>query len=446
MTNQMSESILETRLTLRKQTIEKVLDEFDEKLLGLDHEKRRRKYKKMLNSTFQFYRGSAYLFYYDATQMPLAYHTPYDKPTWLQGDLHFDNFGAFKNKQGHVVFDTNDFDEGYLGSYLYDVLRMAVSIALYCEELGYDEDSQISLIKTYLKAYYKQLQAFVDNQVQPETLHFHQENTKGPVQKVLRELPEREKNAVLNAITTVDGGERRFQDTDGFEHLTTEERGALQDAWAEYITSIGPENRQTESFFKIKDVVKKLGAGTGSIGLLRYYILVEGNMDGEQGDLVLEAKEARTPAPTHFFPYDEWFSDDGLHHGRRVITAQKAMQYLQDPYLGYFSIGNHHFYVREKSPYDEGVDPSELTNQENMEATVEVMGKVTAKAHARADESLLDHQSEEEILRAIGNEFHGFISQIVAASVFYKNQVHEDYSLFAKMCERVFDLRNENMA
>ncbi|MFZ3576829.1 DUF2252 domain-containing protein [Virgibacillus sp. DJP39] len=443
MANKMMEHILLTRKRLRTETVKAVLMQFDGELLKLNYDNQRTKYKKMLASPFQFYRGSAFLFYYDATRIPFAYHTPDDKPTWLQGDLHFENFGAFKNNEGKVVYNTNDFDEGYLGSYIYDVYRMAVSIALYSDELGYDEESQLRLIKVYLQAYYKQLLSFVDREELPGTLMFHEENTEGPVQNVLKGLPEREVNAVLDAVTTVESGERRFHESEGLKHLTEDEQKKLEQAWPEYIDSLDPDNKQREGFYEIKDVVKKLGAGTGSIGLQRYYILIDGHSDGDSGDLVLEAKEARTPAPNHFFPYDELFSDSVLNQGKRVITAQKAMQYLQDPYLGYFSIGDHDFYVRENSPYDEAVDPGELKDIENMETTVEVMGKVTAKAHARADEFHFEHESEEEIVNAIGAEYDGFVSQLTAAALYYKNQVEEDYRIFAEWCEQDFNLKVE---
>lgn len=435
----MMEHILFTRQKLRKETVKTVMTQFNGELLGLDYTNQQRKYKKMSTNPFQFYRGSAFLFYYDATQIPFAYHTPDDKPTWLQGDLHFENFGAYKNKEGNVVYNTNDFDEGYLGSYLYDVYRMTVSIALYSEELGYDEKDQIDLITVYLQAYYQQLLLFVDREELPGSLTFHELNTKGPIQKVLQGLPEREVNAVLDAVTTVDSGERKFQEIEGLKHLTNGELEKLEKAWPEYVASIDPDNRQREGFYKMKDVVKKLGAGTGSIGLLRFYILIDGHKDGNDGDLVLEAKEARTPAPNHFFPYDELFSDDVINHGKRVITAQKAMQYLEDPYLGYFSIDDHDFYVRENSPYDEAVDPNDLTEKENMESTVEVMGKVTAKAHARADELHFEHESEEEIVKAIGSEYDGFISQLVEAATRYKQQVHEDYRIFLDWYKEEFD-------
>lgn len=440
MNDKLTDQILKVRGNLRMETIGIILDEFDGEMLRLDSDKRKRKYSKMLNSPFQFYRGSAFLFYYDVTNMPLAYHTPADKPTWLQGDLHFENFGAFKNREGQVVYDTNDFDEGYFGSYLYDVLRMTVSIALYSEELGFDEDAQHELIQTCLEKYYFQLKEFATNGEQPDTLNFDASNTKGPVLKIVKELPDRESNEVLNAITTVNDTDRKFRDMDGLVHLSDHERDELEANWHEYINSVEPENKQPDEFYRIKDVVKKIGAGTGSIGLTRFYILIEGDAEGDEGDLVLEAKEARMPAATHFFPYDELFSDNPFHQGKRVITAQKAMQYLQDPYLGYFTIGDHHFYVQENSPYDEGVDPNDLTTMENMKETVEMMGRVTAKAHARADELILTHQSEEEIINVIGDEYDGFISQMIAASIYYKKQVNEDFELFTEWCRNKFDI------
>ncbi len=50
-----------------------------------------------------------------------------------------------------------------------------------------------------------------------------------------------------------------------------------------------------------------------------------------------------------------------------------------------------------------------LLTSEDFEATVQIMGKVTAKIHARADvnteNELFNHESEEEILNAIGQDF-----------------------------------------
>ena len=139
-----------TRTMLRTHIIETILNEFDEQCMNLNEDNRKEKYTKMMESPFRFFRGSAYLFYYDMTKIPFSFHTPADKPTWIQGDLHMENFGAFQNEKGEIVYDVNDFDEGYIGSYLYDILRMSVSIALFCDAQSLSENEQKKRIVHYL--------------------------------------------------------------------------------------------------------------------------------------------------------------------------------------------------------------------------------------------------------------------------------------------------------
>lgn len=152
MVNQtITEGVIRTRTKLRRDLLISILDEFDGSIMALSHIDRAEKYGKMAQSAFSFYRGSAYLFYFDTTRQYFPYHSAPERPTWIQGDLHFENFGAFRSEDGDIVYDVNDFDEGYVGSYLYDLLRMAVSIALVGRQLGYGGAEQQSFIAGYAK-------------------------------------------------------------------------------------------------------------------------------------------------------------------------------------------------------------------------------------------------------------------------------------------------------
>lgn len=433
---------------LRKMTIREIFDHYDGEALGLDPHQRATKYQKMASNPFQFFRGSAYLFYYDVSRLPISYHTPDDKPTWIQGDLHFDNFGGLRNEQGEMVFDSNDFDEGYLGSYLYDVYRMATSISLYADQLGFGEEHQADFIDTYLRAYYDQLKTFAERGGDPSTLLFTKSNTGKPVAHTLEHLEHRAPTEKLEQMTEVTEGQRHFNVEGKLERLSKEEWNELEQAWPEYIQSLNEQQETAGAYFAIKDAVKLEGAGTGSIGLMRFFILVEGPGKEHGDDVILEAKEARYPATGHYFSYDDLFqSAEGLHHGRRVIQTQKAMHYLQDPYLGFFTIGDHHFYVRESTAFDEEVDPEQLLDQDSMRATVETMGQVTAKIHARADADMdasLPHDSEVEILKAIGN-LDRFAADLTRMALFYKHRVDQDFQLFTEWLDEAFppdDLSN----
>src|SRR3954469_11450952 len=239
------ERVKHTRTILRKHIIETILNEFDEQCMELDHAKRNEKYKEMTESPFRFFRGSAYLFYYDMTKIPFSFHTPEDKPTWIQGDMHIENFGAFQNEQGEIVFDVNDFDEGYVGSYLYDVLRMSVSIALFCDVQSMSEEEQQGRIVTYLEAYYDQLKRFKKQKDDPFTLTFTKDNTRGPVQKTLKKLVKRQKSHLLMDITYINEENKRvFAWSDELQPVSDEENVLLRSLSEAYFHSLDAEDKR----------------------------------------------------------------------------------------------------------------------------------------------------------------------------------------------------------
>ena len=399
----------------------------------------------MTESPFRFFRGSAYLFYYDMTKIPFAFHTPEDKPTWIQGDLHMENFGAFQNEQGEIVYDVNDFDEGYIGSYLYDILRMSVSIALFCDAQSLSEEEQKDRIVHYLTSYYKQLKRFKKHKDDPFTLTFTKDHTKDPVRKVLKKLVKRQRNHLLKDITYINDEQKRvFAWSDEIQPVSEKERKTLESLSEAYFHSLDAEDQQDRSFYSIKDIARKHGTGTASIGLDRFYILIEGGKEAHGiDDLVLEVKEVRTPIPAYFLSYQEQFWQKYEHQGERVVSTQKAMHHCEDPYLGYLTMDDRHFYVRERSPYKKKVKAHLLQTVEDIDSTLETMGKITAKIHARADVDfevdLFSHHSEVEILKAIGDEFDTFCSQIVFASITYKEQVKRDYELFCQWVAQEFN-------
>ncbi|MRH44557.1 DUF2252 domain-containing protein [Aquibacillus halophilus] len=437
MIQNVKEQIKTTKSYLRKQTLNTILEQFDGNLMGLSQTERRIKYDKMKVDAYSFFRGSAYLFYYDVTNIPFSYHTPEDKPTWVMGDLHFDNYSGFQNEDEQIVFDVDDFDEGYLGSYLFDVLRMVVSIRLFTEQQGFSEADQDKFVEVYLKSYCKKLKKFAEGEADPVTTQFTTENTKGRIKKMLTKLEDRKATHELHKQTTIDeNGNRIFtRESIKLESISNNEYKGIMKNWNQYLESLTEESFLNEEHYQIKDIVKKKGSGIGSTGLKRFYILIEGQQDNvHHDDIILEVKEARAPIPTYFFPYNEAFWNANKHQGKRVITTQQAMHHKADPYLGYFTINNREFYVRERSPYEKDLKPKHLQEWKEVKRTLKTMGKITAKIHSRADtdieHGILNYHSEQEILKAIDGDNSGFVKEMVMWSKFYKNRVEEDYGLF----------------
>ncbi|MDM5353472.1 DUF2252 family protein [Lysinibacillus sphaericus] len=422
------EQVKHTRVFLRKELLNTIFEEFDAQRMKLTEAQRLEKYKKMLESPFRFFRGSAYLFYFDMTKISSIFHTPTLKPTWIQGDMHMDNFGAFQNEDGTIVFDVNDFDEGYVGSYLYDIIRMSVSIALYLEEQGVHRTAQETAIQHLLNSYMDQLKRFQRKQDDPLTLVFTKENTKGPAKKLLKKLEKRQSSQFLQDISYVnEDGQRLFISNDEIQPVTADEYNAITSALPAY---------------KIKDIACKYGSGTASIGLKRYYILVE-NKKGASGvgELVLEMKEVRTAIPAYFLPYNQEFWKHYEHQGARVVGTQKAMHHLEDPHLDYITMNEQEFYIRERSPYKKKVKPKNYKNVEDYYTTTSIMGQIAAKIHARADidySHVFTYHSEDEILKTIGKDRHVFVDQVILQAMNYKDTVSSDFDLFKNWVDTQF--------
>lgn len=436
----MIEKVKHTHRHLRQQALASMFDEFDIRIMKLDEAGRMEKYSKMAESPYSFFRGSAYLFYSDVSREWFPYHTAADRPTWIQGDLHLENFGAFRNGNGALVYDINDFDEGCLGSYLYDLLRMSASIALAGRELGLDEGELVESVEAYLEAYYRQIRRFAEREEDPSRLQFGEDNTDGNIRKLLRKLEKREPHKFMLSVTAGHGA-GRFLRSEELAEVEADTGEALLAAWKEYVALLGKERRIDPHFFTIKDMAVKRGSGTASIGLDRYYLLIEGKGAGEApDDVVLEVKEARVPVPAFFLPYREEFWRQFAHQGMRVAVTQQAMHHQADPFLGYLTLEGKHFYIRERSPYKKKLKLEDLEEQKDFREALEIMGRITAKAHARADadveNGVLAYHSEEEIAAAMGDKSGVFARDLAMWAVSYSRQTEEDYRLFLDWVEK----------
>lgn len=432
--------VQETHGRLRKDMLQRVFDEFDGQLMQIGEAGRRQKYAKMAGSAFSFFRGSAYLFYFDTTREWFPYHTPADRPTWIQGDLHFENFGVFRSEHGRFVYDVNDFDEGYLGSYLYDILRMSVSISLVCRMKGLTPAEEHEAIVRYAGAYDKQIRRFAKRKEDPRTLVFDKEHTHGPIRKLLKKSEKRAASQFLEGITTLTRSARRFTKSAELVAPTAEERRMLESAWPGYLQTLSEQVKRPDGYYAIKDVALKHGSGTASIGLDRYYVLIEGE-GGEHApdDHVIEVKEVRTSVPAYFLPYHEAFWAYFGHQGKRVTMTQQAMHHEADPFLGYMTMNDRHFYARERSPYKKKLKAEKLANADELFDVLDCMGRITAKLHARADadvdHGLMRYHSEDEIAAAIGNDVEAFCDYAADWSRAYAHQVEADYRLFAEWAQ-----------
>jgi uncharacterized protein (DUF2252 family) len=413
----------------RSELIVGVLVDAFEDLIQADPRAFRRKFRKMAQDPFSFYRGSACLFYADMAEMEDRYADERTSRVWIQGDLHAENYGTYLNDAGILVFDVNDFDEAYLGHFTWDLERMAASLALLGFIKALSDDTIRELIEAYGSAYAGQVETFHHGE-DDEEFRLTLDNTEGALHAVLVEARLKSRWQMLERMTAVDDGERGFKEAPGVRRLDDDEREEVLAAYDSYLETIPEQKRQHSVSYHVKDVVGRAGFGIGSAGLPAYNLLVEGRSQALENDVVLSMKQGNVAAPSRVVE-DERITSHFKHSGHRTAISQRALQAHADPWLGWCELRGKGQVVQELSPYEADLDWDHVSEPDEMLPLVRCLGQATAKIHCVSDagsaEELVHFQTEEAIHAVLDEDF---ASELAEFGADYGEKVREDHRLF----------------
>lgn len=348
---------------------------------SLPPEVRQQKYAKMAVSPFAFYRGTNHLYWQAfAGEARLARFGGVS--TWLQGDLHAENFGAFTNDEGRVVYSVNDFDEAFFGDYQYDVWRMAISLGL---GENVREKEQARVVATFAENYLETLGLWRAHE-KLET-EFSKKNTRGKLKKFLKEVEKENSRAKLLEKWTIPGGGRFDLTNDELDPVPDPRRDEILAALPGYLLTLsGAGNTFSVDHLHVKDLAVRLNAGTGSFGTPRYYLLVEGKSGLPQDDVILDVKRQTKPSAYAFLPaaerglYDRLF----VHDAHRAVIAYRAMTHNTDDYLGWMRLSDGSYLVRERTFVKEAFPLDALKDEEDFREMAGQWGGILASVHAQA--------------------------------------------------------------
>jgi hypothetical protein len=109
-----------------------------------------RKHVEMADSPFVFLRATYYAW---ARQWPATLPDLCQAPAvTCVGDLHFENFGTWRDAEGRLAWGVNDFDEASVLPYTNDLVRLAASVALAHEDQRIRTPAE-DLAKAFLASY-----------------------------------------------------------------------------------------------------------------------------------------------------------------------------------------------------------------------------------------------------------------------------------------------------
>jgi uncharacterized protein (DUF2252 family) len=156
--------------------------------------------------------------------------------------------------------------------------------------------------------------------------------------------------------------------------------------------------------------------GTGSVGLRDYLVYFEGNGRGDP--LFLQIKEE--PASG----YAKYLENHGPHHqGQRVADGQRAMQFLSDPFLGWTTIANRQYLVRQLNDHKANIEIADLKGLGLLEYA-EMCGELLARGHSRSGDAC--------ILAGYIGTGRRFAEAIVKFAESYADQTERDWETLLK--------------
>ena len=376
---------------------------------GRDPERLQIKYQKMRDSPFGFLRATCHLFYDGLPATGLIKSAPL---TWICGDLHLENFGSYKGNNRLTYFDLNDFDEAALAPASWELIRMLTSLLVGADSLAISPANAHTLCSVFLDSYAASLASGKAYWIESET-------AQGLVRKLLDGLRGRQRSQFLNTRTSLKG-KRRVLKVDGKKALAATD--AQRAAVTKFMARFAMGQPQPE-FFKVLDVARRI-AGTGSLAVNRYAILVNGK-GAPDGHYLLDLKQSLSSSVASHF---EALQPKWRSQAHRAVEVQQRMQAVSVALLQPVRFDGSAYVLRELQPIEDRVT-IDGTRQTLAELThvVVTMGQLVACAQLRSAGRDGSAMADELIDFGLRKKWNG---KLLTAAKVCAGQVRKDASTF----------------
>ncbi|MGB8192867.1 MAG: DUF2252 family protein [Chitinophagaceae bacterium] len=375
------------------------------------------KYKLLSEDPFRFFRGTCHLFYEDLAKASLP-----DTPVvWLCGDLHLENFGSFKGDNRLVYFDINDFDECMLGPASWDIARMVTSIITGFRFMKVHEDKVVEWAKLFLATYSdflcKGKARFIEIETAEGMVRSFLENAASHTQRELlqKRLHRRNRQLLIK--------------TDEKKYLELDE--PLRESLKDHVHYWTQQHKEKLGECKVLDAVFKI-AGTGSLGVQRYVLLLQTN----KGKIKYRLMEMKQIMPSSLRIHTTIWQPDWSSEAERVAAIKQRMQNVSPALLDATIFDGQPFLMQEMQPTEDKIDFETIKdNYKNVSDVLCNMALLTASGQLRSSGRQGSAIADELI--AFGSK-DGWQQDILDYALQYSNKVAEDYEAFKKAYKNKF--------
>jgi uncharacterized protein (DUF2252 family) len=337
---------------------------------------------RMVASPYGFLRGGANVMAQDLAHLPATGISPV-----ICGDAHLGNFGFYASPERDLVLDLNDFDEAHPGPWEWDLRRLVTSIYV-AGRLSGMRDARCDDAVMACAAAYRQSVRLLANQpllsrsfqrMDVQLLHstVTGKSLRATIARAAGLARTRTSDRALPRFTTQRRGSHHLVHKPPLitrlPRATFDRIAAAIDA---YLTTLAPHWHRVVAGYTLVDIAQKV-VGVSSVGLRSYVALLEGSTPDDV--LFLQLKEARRSVVA---PYMHGDVPRHAHQGQRVVEYQQAVQTVSDPLLGWTTIENRSYYVRQFRDM-KGAIPFDTLKTGALTDYARILGHLLAKGHAR---------------------------------------------------------------
>lgn len=391
------------------------------------------RWARMLMNPFTFYRGSAAIMAADLAASPSS-----GIEIISCGDAHLSNFGLFASPSRDIIFDLNDFDEGAVAPWEWDLKRLVTSAVVGGQHAGYDDVVVERIARDTVRRYFSMLRGLLGLDALARLyLRGHPENVlehlspelRRATKRAMRSASRRTSDRVFARMTTTapDGTVRLVENPPILRHMVGISDQQLGEAYQAYASAAAPEIQLVLRNFRYVDSAQRV-VGVGSVGT-RCFLWV---MTGPVGEpLVLQIKQAEVSVLERYGqvaqPADFRTIAERQGQGARVVSAQRMLQAASDPFLGTFQANGRDFYVRQFQDMKGGLDVDGMSERAFSEY-VQVCARSLARAHAQSPNAF--------VIDGYAGSARVLADSITEFALRYAEVVHADYQALRDAADR----------
>ncbi|MCF7698876.1 DUF2252 domain-containing protein [Loktanella sp. M215] len=378
----------------------------------------RDKFDTLSKDVFKFFRGTALLFYRD-----MAGEDPAMPTVLALGDVHPENFGVMPDAHNVPIFGVNDFDEVLYAPFTWDIKRGAVGFWIAAEQVaGAKKRQRKRIVKHFVKGYLRAMKDYARHATEKND-NYRQDNSPKVIRRLFAQAWEDRKDWLWGDYLKPSG--KGFRADDELQPISGEIEKFQQAIYdLAKANDLDVPDRSPE--LKVKDVCVRHGQGTASLGLPRYYVLLEGPSQDATDDMIVEFKRARTSALQGLTPPTEFHAGD---RADRIAHGQKVQLAHGDVFYGAVTIDGDSYMSRERAPFRDDIDLDDLSDK-TWRKYARVCGAALAQAHALSDDlGQVDYDVEPSILAAASPR-KLFVADIQRWTKEAAKRLHRDHKMF----------------